>query len=546
MAVVPGKRNAGSGSVAWKWIAIKPVVLLAALFAAELICLSVWLDTATLSNRTFLLAAIGSFGPRILRVVVVFSLLFATFAFLTYPASPAPRFRIRWSLLSLHAVAMLCFTGLSFLLFTRQVSLASSNLAALCWLAAGLAAIPLAALAFLPLDAWIRMIRPTRFLWLYAMSGAIAVSFAGDVARLTWKPLWRLTFRLVHTMLGLFVSPVVVDPKTLIVQAPHFSVQITPQCAGFEGIGLVLAFGVIWLLLFRKECRFPQALLLLPAGVVLIYLLNAIRITVLLLIGNAGAPRIAAGGFHSQAGWIAFAVASLGFCFAAQHVSWIAVQPVDPVPPVTGANPTSAYLIPFLAILAAGMLATALSAGFEWLYCLRFIAASAALWFYRDSYRTLDWRFSWRGPAAGAGLFFVWIAMDHWSGVPAGRAMPAALAAAPVGLRIAWIGFRAIAAVVTVPIAEELAFRGYLLRRLSAADFEHVKWSAVSWTALAVSSLLFGMLHGPRWPAGTLAGLLFGWLAMRQAKIGEAVAAHAAANALIAVYVLAAGQWQLW
>lgn len=58
--------------------------------------------------------------------------------------------------------------------------------------------------------------------------------------------------------------------------------------------------------------------------------------------------------------------------------------------------------------------------------------------------------------------------------------------------------------------------------------------------------LLFGMLHGSRWPAGTLAGLLFGWLAMRQAKIGEAVAAHAAANALIAVYVLAAGQWQLW
>ncbi len=534
------------GSAVRKWRALRPVVLLAALFAAELICLSTWLDTATLSDQTSLLAAAGTFGPRILRVVVAFSLVFVPFASLRAAGvNSPPVLRIRWSLLSLHAAGMLCFAGLSFLLFTRQVSPAASNLAVLCWVAAGLAAIPLAALAFLPLAAWIRMIRPTGFLWVYALATAIAVGFAGDVVDLTWKPLWKLTFRLVQVLLGLFVSPVLVDPKTLIVRAPRFSVLITPQCAGFEGIGLILAFGMIWLILFRKEIRFPQALLLLPAGAVFIYLLNAIRITVLLLIGNAGAPRIALGGFHSQAGWIAFTVASLGFCFAARHVSWIAVRPVN-AEPAAGTNPTAAYLIPFLAILAAGMLATALSAGFEWLYCLRFFAAAAALWFYRDAYRTLCWRFSWRGPAAGAVLFLVWIAMDRWSGVPAGRAMPTVLAAAPAGLRMAWIGFRALAAVVTVPIAEELAFRGFLLRRLRAADFEGVKWSAVSWTALAISSLLFGMLHGPRWPAGTLAGLLFGWLAMRQAKIGEAVAAHAAANALIALYVLAAGQWQLW
>jgi exosortase E/protease (VPEID-CTERM system) len=534
------------GSPVWKWSALRPLVLLAALFAAELVCLSIWLDTATLSHQGTLLVAIASFGPRILRVVVGFSLLFVTFAFLRGPALPSPGLRIRWSLLSLHAAGMLGFAGLSFLLFARRLPAPASNLAALCWLGAGLSAILLAAVAFIPLDAWIRMVRSTGFLWVYALSAAIAVSFAGDIAALAWQPLWRLTFRLVQTMLGLFVSPVVVDPATLIVSAPHFSVQISPECAGFEGIGLILAFGLVWLLLFRKECRFPQALLLLPAGVVFIYLLNAIRITALLLIGNAGAPRIAVGGFHSQAGWIAFAVASLGFCSAARRLSWIAVQPVDAIPASERTNPTAAYLMPFLAILAAGMLATALSAGFEWLYCLRFFAAAAALWFYRTSYRTLDWRTSWRGPAAGAALFFAWIAMDRWSGAPASHTMPATLAAAPAGLGIAWLFFRAIAAVVTVPIAEELAFRGFLLRRLTAPDFERVKWSAVTWTALAASSLLFGLLHGRRWPAGVLAGLLFGWLAMRQRKIGEAVAAHAATNALIAIYVLAAGQWQLW
>ena len=53
-------------------------------------------------------------------------------------------------------------------------------------------------------------------------------------------------------------------------------------------------------------------------------------------------------------------------------------------------------------------------------------------------------------------------------------------------------------------------------------------------------------MHGPRWPAGIVAGLLFGWLAKGTGRIGEAVVAHGVTNALIAVYALGFGQWQLW
>ena len=73
-----------------------------------------------------------------------------------------------------------------------------------------------------------------------------------------------------------------------------------------------------------------------------------------------------------------------------------------------------------------------------------------------------------------------------------------------------------------------------------------MQWRAVSWVALVVSSVLFGAMHGQRWLAGTVAGVLYGWLAIRRGRIGEAVVAHAVTNALIAVYVLAFGQWQLW
>jgi CAAX prenyl protease-like protein len=64
--------------------------------------------------------------------------------------------------------------------------------------------------------------------------------------------------------------------------------------------------------------------------------------------------------------------------------------------------------------------------------------------------------------------------------------------------------------------------------------------------ALLVSSLLFGLLHGNRWVEGTAAGLLYGMMILRRGRIGDAVAAHATTNALLALYVLAFHHWQLW
>jgi membrane protease YdiL (CAAX protease family) len=61
-----------------------------------------------------------------------------------------------------------------------------------------------------------------------------------------------------------------------------------------------------------------------------------------------------------------------------------------------------------------------------------------------------------------------------------------------------------------------------------------------------VSSIAFGALHGGRWIAGTLAGLLYGYAVLRRGKLGDAVVAHATTNAILAVYVVVWSQWQLW
>jgi exosortase E/protease (VPEID-CTERM system) len=357
----------------------------------------------------------------------------------------------------------------------------------------------------------------------------------------------RITFSLVEGLLRLVVSGVIADPAKMIIGAGNFKVVIAQECSGFEGAGLILAFGVVWLCLFRKECRFPQALLLVPAGVVLIYLLNAVRIAALVLIGSAGAREIALGGFHSQAGWIAFNVVALGFSVAARRMPYFNSNPRRAevsAEPTT--NPTTAYLVPFLTILTAGMVAAALSGKFEWLYPLRFFAAAGALWAFRATYRSLNWRVGWLGPAIGVGVFVIWIGLDRLMGAPAAMAMPAVLGASSAATRITWISFRILAATVTVPIAEELAFRGFLLRRLISADFESVPLTQFTWFALLTSSALFGALHGGHWLAGILAGLLYSFAMIRRGRIGEAVAAHATTNALLAAYVLLTGSWSLW
>jgi len=141
-------------------------------------------------------------------------------------------------------------------------------------------------------------------------------------------------------------------------------------------------------------------------------------------------------------------------------------------------------------------------------------------------------------------VFIVWAGFAHFLTSPAPA--PHALLQLPVPLRSGWLSCRLLAAILTVPVAEELAYRGYLLRRLADAHFESVAFADVRWPALAVSAIAFGVTHGGMWFPGILAGMAFGALAMKSGKLGEAIAAHGTTNALLAIYVLKFDQWQLW
>lgn len=423
-----------------------------------------------------------------------------------------------------------------------------ADLVAAVWTGTGLLAIVLALVALVPLKLCLKLLHETGSVWWIAASGSIIACLAGDLGRSLWRPAIAGTFQLVGILLGPFIPDLILDPATKLIGSGTFQVIIAPSCSGLEGAGLMLVFSILWLWFFRHECRFPQAFLLIPVAVCLIWFLNSVRIASLILIGNAGAGSVAMGGFHSQAGWIAFNAAALGFSFALCRVPWLTTT----APRLSSAegrsaeNPTAWYVVPFLTLLAAAMTSHAATAGFEWLYPLRFFAAAGALWYFRRRYADLDWRFGWIAPVAGITVFVIWLGLDTMTAPGPRSTIAVGLASLSTFGRITWLVFRVLAATVTVPIAEELAFRGFLLRRLMSPDFDKVSGRRFTLVSVLVSSVLFGMLHGDRWLAGTIAGVLYALAYNRRGRIGDAVAAHGITNGLLAAWVLSTDNWQLW
>ncbi len=531
---------------------IRRILLLTALLTSELTIVSI-----ILAQHSYLVSTTHDWLIFILRYSVAFigcGSIVVTWNFLKnktpvagidYRTETDP---IRWGLFALHFLAAIVFAKLCVLLY-YQGGLRRLDIVAAGWVIAGIGAIAFGALTFLSWPVWRDLLRETGRLWAYGSIAIVSAMATGPYFRWLWDqgPATDLTFRLTKLFLSPFVFRVVSDPLTKTIGTPLFRVQILSACSGIEGVGLIIAFATLWLVVFRRECRFPRSLILIPTAAALIFVLNSLRITILILIGDAGSPQIALHEFHSEAGWFAVSAVCVGFCFMISRVSWFTTRERGfPSTSIATSNPTLVFLLPFLMITAAGMVSGGGKAGFEWLYPLRFFAAAGALWIFRRGYGALGWGFDWVGPAIGAVVFLIWIVVDGASHTSENRDLFAALMVSPAAARNTWIIFRVLGAVITVPLAEELAFRGFLMRRLISADFESVSLRQLSWFALLFSSVAFGLLHGNFWIAGTLGGVLFGLAMIRRGRIGDAVIAHATTNALLAAYVLIFHDWHLW
>jgi len=412
------------------------------------------------------------------------------------------------------------------------------------WVASGLLTLGCWARAALPVDLWLSVVRQSGWSLVVGPSLGGAAWLAGLLARDQWKHLSRGTLWLVHGMLSLFYSDTICRFDLGLVGTSAFSVEIAPQCSGYEGMGLMAVLVAVFLWVLRHELRFPRSLLFLPVGVMLMWLANSLRITALLILGTLGYTELALGGFHSLAGWVLFLAIGLALMVCIRGTAFF--SKVAHREAASRSALDRAYLLPALSISATAMLTGPFAHGFDRYYPARIIVAVLVMVFYRRSYGELRWKWSWEAVAIGCGVFALWIALEPYDPDQIrGRAIPLGLSSLSREAAAFWLFFRVVGSVGAIPLAEELAFRGYLSRRLISAEFESVRPGRFTAWSFLISSLLFGVMHG-RWVAGTLAGMALAMVYHRRGELTDAVIAHGVANALIAAAVLAGGAWTLW
>jgi CAAX prenyl protease-like protein len=162
---------------------------------------------------------------------------------------------------------------------------------------------------------------------------------------------------------------------------------------------------------------------------------------------------------------------------------------------------------------------------------------------------------SWGGSLfIGIAVFAIWIGPDrlfpgyhaHWLFTnPITGSVQATL---PESSRGDWavLTLRTLRAAVFVPIAEELFWRGWLMRWIISPKFEQVPLGAWSAGAFWVVAVLFAAEHGALWDVGLAAGVLYnGWI-IRTKSLGDVVLAHGVTNLCLSAYVIFAGKWQYW
>lgn len=327
------------------------------------------------------------------------------------------------------------------------------------------------------------------------------------------------------------------DKATDVMGLAGFTVQVGYLCSGMEGIGLIITLMCLYLIVRREELVFPSALLLLPIAAILSWVLNGFRLAFLTMLGAFVSREIALDAFHSRAGWIAFvflgvALLAIVESFHLFHKAKDAAHDFPSLP----------FLAPMAVQLFLSLAFAAFVSGLDIFYPARILLVIGAVAWFRQDYRRLsiwDCSLDIRALFLGVGVYIFWVALLPYEPQDDPRhSLPETVASL-------WMISRLLGSVLVVPIVEELAFRGYLLRRLQKREFWSVPMSSLTFSSVMLSSLAFGLLH-QAWFAGFLAGVAYAYAGKIRGQLTDAVVAHAVTNLCIAVHVVLFSRWDLW
>jgi exosortase E/protease (VPEID-CTERM system) len=509
----------------------------------EYLAISFAFDAQTVAARGGVWVVLGEMG-RVGPLLAV-----AATAYLLLPsatvgdAQPQLSARPNIALLGLHVLLALAFAALTRTAFgTDEPPRGPALLWLLTWAALGCAT---AASLFIGVVGEWRWLGRT--LSRAAAAGGLlglAGWLAGSLSTELWAPLSYATFVTVTMLLRGLSFDLEVYAEERVLELDEFAISVAPVCSGFEGIGLFTVLMAGFLYVFRSTLRFPHALLLLPLGMAAVWFGNAVRIAALMILGARVDPGLAIGSFHSKAGWVFFCAITLAVAALGRNIPFFtrekpraenAVQAFE--------NPTAPLLLPLLIWTGMGLVTSSFADAHDPLYSLRVLGAGGVLFYFRDSYREWLQRPTWPSWLVGAAVGMAWLLPLPGAPTAADAATPIPDASDPV--YFAWVAARVCGAVAIIPLCEELAFRGYFLRWLTRREFWEVSLQKVSFLSIALTSFAFGLIHS-RWLAGALTGVVYALLVRRSGKLADGIVAHAMSNLVIAVWVLATGNFQHW
>ena len=217
---------------------------------------------------------------------------------------------------------------------------------------------------------------------------------------------------------------------------------------------------------------------------------------------------------------------------------------------VFNSSPSLARIAPFLVFLGLTVLQGQVGeVGQFWIYLLKCLVGIWMLWM---TWRIVpEMRWEWTPRALGIGVLVcaIWVFLDPYypklGGVAGITWNPFVTFGETAPLAWFFFAVRLLGSSLIVPPLEEAFYRSFLYRTLVKKDFLNVPLIGINWVPFLVTACVFGLAH-TQWFAGILCGILFQSLVCRSGRLGEAMAAHAVTNCLLAIWIVAKGAWQFW
>ena len=186
-------------------------------------------------------------------------------------------------------------------------------------------------------------------------------------------------------------------------------------------------------------------------------------------------------------------------------------------------------------------------------YVARAVIVGVMLWIFRGHYTKIRWNHWWLGVMVGVVGIFQWVGMQSWLEhhfkffQPSPDFFDPSKVFPGAGAFWSFVAVRVCGAVLVVPFMEELFWRDYLWRYVSAPNnFKLAEVGERDWKSFLVVSIAFATVHGNWGLTAIIWAMMIGLLLIKTRSLGACIIAHGVTNLLLAVYVLKYRAWSFW